>query len=356
VRRHRKLRLLLGMFLAFMLLAAACGDDSDSDSSSDTTAAEGGSDVAVGLAYDLGGRGDQSFNDAAAAGLDQAKDELGVEATELEPDEGGENREELLRLLAEQGEGLVIGVGFLYTEAIEAAAVDFTDTTFALIDSVVEADNVANLVFAEEQGSFLVGAAAALTSTTGQVGFIGGVETELIQKFQAGFEAGVAEIDPSVTVDVQYLTQPPDFDGFNDPAAGKEVAASMYADGADVVYHAAGGSGSGLFEAAAEARESAGSEDIWAIGVDSDQYNTSDPAVQDVILTSMLKRVDVAVFNTIESFANGDDVAGINVFDLSVDGVGYSTSGDFLAQETIDKLEELKQMIIDGEIEVPTTP
>ena len=351
MRRHRNLKLLLGLFLAFAMLAAACGDDSESDS--DTT--EGGEEtISVGLAYDLGGRGDQSFNDSAASGLDQASEELGIEVTELEPDEGGENREELLRLLAEEGNDLVIGVGFLYTEAIEAAAVDFPDTTFALVDSVVEADNVANLTFAEEQGSFLVGAAAALTSETGQVGFVGGVNTELIQKFQAGFEAGVAEIDPAVTVDVQYLTEPPNFDGFADPALGKEAAASMYADGADVVYHAAGGSGAGVFEAATEARE--GGDDVWAIGVDSDQFLTADAAVQDVILTSMLKDVGVAVFNTIESVVGGDDVAGISVFDLEVDGVGYSTSGDFMDQETIDQLEELKASIIDGTIEVPTTP
>ncbi|MEL7209924.1 MAG: BMP family ABC transporter substrate-binding protein, partial [Actinomycetota bacterium] len=250
--RHRKLRLLLGFFLAFTLLAAACGDDSDSGSDESSSSEESSEDAyKVGLAYDLGGRGDQSFNDSAASGLDRASEELNVEITELEPDEGGENREELLRLLAEEGNQLVIGVGFLYTEAIEAAAADFPDTTFALVDSVVEADNVANLVFAEEQGSFLVGAAAALTTETGQVGFVGGVNTELIQKFQAGFEAGVAEIDPSITVDVQYLTEPPNFDGFTDPALGKEAAASMYADGADVVYHAAGGSGAGVFEAAA---------------------------------------------------------------------------------------------------------
>jgi basic membrane protein A len=335
-------------------MAAACGDDSG-DGSSDTTDGNGEEALRVGLAYDLGGRGDQSFNDSAASGLDQAAEELGVEVTELEPDEGGENREELLRLLAEEGNDLVIGVGFLYSEAVAAAAEDFPDTTFAIVDDTVAVgDNIANLTFAEEQGSFIVGAAAALTTQTGQVGFIGGVNTELIQKFQAGYEAGVAEIDPAVTVDVQYLTEPPDFDGFTDPALGKEAATSQYADGADVVYHAAGGSGAGVFEAASEARE--GGDEVWAIGVDSDQFLTADAAVQDVILTSMLKEVGVAVFNTIDAANAGDDVSGVNVFDLSVDGVGYSTSGDFLPEDVVDQLEELKQQIIDGEIEVPTTP
>jgi basic membrane protein A len=230
------------------------------------------------------------------------------------------------------------------------------DSTFAIIDDAAnDLPNVDNLTFAEEQGSFLVGAAAALTTQTDHVGFIGGVNIELIQKFQAGFEAGVAQIDPAITVDVEYLTEPPDFDGFNAPDLGREVASSMYEGGADVIFAAAGGSGGGVFEAAAAARE--GGSDVWAIGVDSDQYNTADPAVQDTILTSMLKQVNVAVYNTIEAVVNGEDVGGqTTVFDLSVDGVGYSTSGDFLDQETIDQLEELKTQIVDGEIEVPTTP
>jgi basic membrane protein A len=363
VRISRKLRALLGLLMAFTLLAAACGDDSDS-SSSDTTAADGStettaggtSDLTVGLAYDLGGRGDQSFNDSAAAGLEQGAEEFGIETEELEPDEGGENRQELLQLLCDNGTDLIFAVGFLYSESVAAVAENCPDSTFAIVDDAAnDLPNVANLVFAEEQGSFLVGAAAALTTQTDHVGFIGGVNTELIQKFQAGYEAGVAEVDPAITVDVEYLTEPPDFDGFNAPDRGREVATSMYEGGADIVYAAAGGSGSGVFEAAQAVRDAGG--DAWAIGVDSDQYNTADPAVQDVILSSMLKQVNVAVYNTIASAVAGDEVGGqTTVFDLSVDGVGYSTSGDFLSEETITALEDYKQQIIDGGIEVPTVP
>jgi basic membrane protein A and related proteins len=363
VRKHRKLRALLGLLFAFTLLATACGDDSGGGGSDGTASDDGGTEpteesVSVGLAYDLGGRGDQSFNDAAAAGLDQASEEIGIDADELEPDEGGENREELLQLLCDQGKQLIIAVGFLYSESVGTVAENCPDSTFGIVDDATnDLPNVANLVFAEEQGSFLVGAAAALTTETNHVGFIGGVNIELIHKFEAGFTAGVHQIDPSITVDVAYLTEPPNFDGFNDPARGKEVAAGMYADGADVIYAAAGGSGGGVFEAAVEARESEGNDNIWAIGVDSDQYNTADPAVRDVILTSMLKRVDVAVYNTIEAFANGDEVGGqTTVFDLSVDGVGYATSGDFLSEDTISQLEDLKAQIVAGDIEVPTTP
>lgn len=349
MRKHRKLRALLGLLMTFTLIAAACGDD-DGDSD------EGG--LTVGLAYDLGGRGDQSFNDAAAAGLDQAAEELGVETDELEPNESGEDRQELLQLLCDQGTDLTFAVGFLYSESVGTVAGNCPDTTFAIVDDAAnDLPNVANLVFAEEQGSFLVGAAAALTTESNTVGFIGGVNIELIQKFEAGFAAGVAAVDPAITVEVEYLTEPPNFDGFNAPDRGREVAASMYEGGADVVYHAAGGSGGGVFEAALRDRAFRGDDAAWAIGVDSDQYNTADPAVQEVILTSMLKQVNVAVFNTIEAAAAGDEVGGqTTVFDLSVDGVGYSTSGDFLPQEVIDQLEDFKQQIIDGEIEVPTTP
>jgi basic membrane protein A len=336
VRRHRKLTALLALLCAFVLLAAACGDDSGDDAGGDdggteTTEGDGGqtSDLTVGLAYDLGGRGDQSFNDSAAAGLDQAVEELGIPTPqELEPDEGGENRQELLQTLCDAGTNLIIAVGFLYSESVGAVAENCPDSTFAIIDDDQnDAPNVANLTFAEEQGSYLVGVAAALTTESNHVGFVGGVDTELIQKFQAGFQAGVAAVDPSITVDVEYLTEPPDFDGFNAPDRGREVAATMYEGGGTA----------------------------WAIGVDSDQYNTADASVQDVILTSMLKQVNVAVFNTIESAVNGEAPAS-TIFDLSVDGVGYSTSGDFLSEDAISQIEDFKQQIIDGDIEVPTVP
>jgi basic membrane protein A len=366
LRHHRWFRV-LALLVPLVLLAAACGDDDDDDTTagddtSETTAADegdgGGEEgVKVGLVYDLGGRGDQSFNDAAGAGLDQAKDELGVEASELEPDEGGENREELMRLLADDGNELIFGIGFLFGDSITAAAPDYPDTTFAIVDSVVESDNVASLTFAENEGSFLVGAAAAIKSTTGHIGFIGGVEVDLIKKFEAGYVAGAKHINPDVTVDVSYITQPPDFAGFNDPARAKEIAAGMYGAGADVIYHAAGGSGGGLFEAAKEASEaSADDSQVWAIGVDSDQYNIVDASLQPYILTSMLKKVEVAVFDTIKRFTEGEAIGGaVTVYDLSAGGVDYATSGGFV-DDIKDQLEDLKQQIIDGEIEVPTTP
>jgi basic membrane protein A and related proteins len=341
------LRLLLGLLTALALLAGACGDDDDDTATGNGNGA--GEGVRVGMVYDIGGRGDQSFNDAAFLGLSRAADELGVEVNDLEPAAGGENRAELLRTLAEEGYDLIIGVGFAFEDSIVEVAADFPETTFAIVDAAPEADNIKGLVFAEEQGSFLVGAAAALKSETGTVGFIGGVEIPLIAKFEAGFIAGAQAVNPDIEIIRQYISQPPDFAGFNDPARGKEIASSMYQQGADVVYHAAGGSGGGLFEAAFEVG------DVWAIGVDSDQYLTVGEPQNARILTSMLKRVDVAVFGAIEAFVNGDTGGGVEVFDLSVDGVGYATSGGFVDDITSD-LDDLKQQIIDGDIDVPDAP
>ena len=349
---HRRWLRLLAVLLGLSLLAAACGDDDDDASgSTDDTSAEQ-SDIRVGLVYDVGGRGDQSFNDAAYAGLSQARDELGVEVRDLEPTAGGEDREDLMRILADDGYDMIIGVGFASAEAVGKVAADYPEIAFAIVDDdTVTAANVTSLVFAEEQGSYLVGAAAALTTQTGKLGFIGGVEADLIKKFEAGFVAGVAREKPEATVDVKYISQPPDFSGFNDPAKGKEIALGQYGAGADVVYHAAGGSGAGLFEAALQTGNG-----VWAIGVDADQALTSAEAVRGVILTSMLKKVDVAVFEAIKSFTEGSLEPGVRRFDLANDGVGYATTGDLLSAEILAELEDLKQQIIDGQIEVPTTP
>jgi basic membrane protein A len=303
------------------------------------------------MAYDVGGRGDQSFNDSAAAGLDQAVKEFGFEKQESEAEDGEPEtaREERLRTFADAGYDPIIAVGFAYAPALTKVAKEYPDVHFAIIDDEsIQTDNVADLVFAEEQGSFLVGAAAALKSKADHIGFVGGVETPLIQKFEAGYVAGATEVNPDIKVDSTYLTQVPDFSGFGDPAKGKTAAQGMYDGGADVVYHAAGGSGGGVFEAASEAG-------ALAIGVDSDQYETADPSVQDVILTSMLKNVNVAVHEYLSKVNDGEFPSGTTRYDLAVDGVGYSTSGGKV-DDIADQLDEFKQKIIDGEIKVPTTP
>ncbi|MCY3560811.1 MAG: BMP family ABC transporter substrate-binding protein, partial [bacterium] len=378
---------LLAILLATVMVAAACGGDDEptttapppapaaDDGASESPApppadapaeapadapAEpppppppGAEDITAALVFDIGGRGDQSFNDSAAAGLDRAADFLRVNTTEASPNPDGSNRAELLQLSAD-GADLVIGVGFLFGESITEVAANNPDTLFGIIDSAPDGtDNLAGLVFAEHEGSFLVGAAAALKSTTGTVGFIGGVDIDLIRRFHAGFEAGARAVNADIRILDAYITEPPDFDGWFQPAEAKIVAQSMYEAGADVIYHAAGGSGAGLFEAAKEYSESTGTH-VWAIGVDSDQYNTSAEEVRPYILTSMLKRVDVAVYSTIEAAANGDFTGGTTVFNLAVDGVGYSTTGGFV-DDIVPQLEEFKQAIVGGSIVVPET-
>ncbi len=346
----RKTARFAAVAMAAALTLSACGSDEGTDEGTDSGDAPT-SDIKVGMAYDVGGRGDQSFNDSAAAGLDQAIDEFGMESQESEAEDGEAEsaREERLRTFADAGYDPIIAVGFAYAASIGKVAEEYPDVHFAIIDdSSVEADNVASLVFAEEQGSFLVGAAAALKTENDHIGFVGGVETPLIQKFEAGYIAGAESINPDIEVDVTYLTQVPDFSGFADPAKGKTAAQGMYDNGADIVYHASGGSGGGVFEAASESGN-------WAIGVDSDQYNTADPSVQESILTSMLKNVNVAVYEYLSQVNDGDFPSGVTTYDLAVDGVGYSTSGGFV-DDIVDQLDELKQQIIDGEISVPTAP
>lgn len=323
--------------------------------------------VKVGLAYDIGGRGDKSFNDAAAAGLDRAKKLLKVTVKEVSATAGGaaSEREDKLRLLAQAGYNPIIAVGFLYADSVKKVAAEYPNTKFAIIDDAsVALPNVASLVFAEEQGSFLAGVAAAKASKSGKIGYIGGVRIPLLQKFEAGFVAGVKATKKSATVDVKYVTEPPDFGGFNDPAKAKVIANGMIDAGTDVIYAAAGGSGKGLFEAATDA--AAAGKKVWTIGVDSDQYLTASAAEKKNMLTSMLKRVDVAVFDMIDSFVKGKKInanlgAGDGItgrrYNLKNSGVGLSASGGYLKKLKIDAaVLSATAKIKSGTIKVPTVP
>jgi basic membrane protein A len=337
------------------LALTACGGGSDTGSAGGGATNGGGtassSALKIGLAYDIGGRGDQSFNDSAAAGLDKAVSELGAQKQEAEASNGEAEsaKEDRLRTLAQAGYSPIIAVGFAYATSLTKVAAEFPEIKFAIVDSSdVKANNVTNLVFAENEGSFLVGAAAALKSKKANVGFVGGVQTPLIAKFEAGYEAGAKAVNPKITVQKKYLTQPPDFSGFNDPAKGKTAAQGMIDSGADVIYHAAGGSGSGVFEAAKAGNAK-------AIGVDSDQAKTAAPTVQSVILTSMLKKVDVAVFDFVQSVKDGSVKSGEQVYDLKRGGVDYATTGGQV-DDIKTKLDDYKKQIIDGKITVPTAP
>jgi basic membrane protein A and related proteins len=348
---RRVMKVTAAMSVAALALAA-CGSSTDSKSTpgaSGTTSAA--KVIKVGMAYDVGGRGDQSFNDAAAKGLDKAKADLKADTKEAtavngEPESA---REERLQQLIDAGYTNVVAVGFAYAPAVKKVAAANPDVKFALIDSTdATGANIENLTFAEQEGSFLVGAAAALKSKTGNIGFIGGVNVDLIKKFEAGYTMGAKAVNPAIKVQVKYLTQPPDFSGFGDPAKGKTAADGMFQQGADVVYAAAGGSGSGMFTAASTAGK-------MAIGVDSDQALTAPAAVKASIITSMIKGVDVATFDFIKSLTEGKFTAGNKVYDLKAGGVGYSTTGGKI-DDIKAKLEDFKQQIIDGKIVVPTKP
>ncbi|MER7107920.1 BMP family lipoprotein [Streptomyces sp. NPDC000229] len=332
---------------ALALSATACGGKS-SDSASD-------GEAKAAIAYDIGGRGDQSFNDAAFAGLEKAEKDLDIKGTEAEPSEGEGDPDKVQRLteLARAGNNPVIGVGFAYAPAIAEVAPKFPKTTFGLIDDTSKTGkNIANLVFNEEQGSYLAGVAAAKVTKSKTVGFIGGVETPLIKKFEAGFVQGVKDTNKAVNVKVQYLTQPPDFGGFSKPDLGKAAAEGQLDAGADVIYAAAGLAGSGSIEAAAKAKK-------WAIGVDSDQYNQKGLApYKEYILTSVTKDVSDSVYNLIKSVKDGKPQSGEVRYGLDKDGVGLARSNPAFTKMTdvIAAVDKAKADISAGKIKVKTAP
>ncbi|MEV6928482.1 BMP family ABC transporter substrate-binding protein [Dactylosporangium sp. NPDC051485] len=350
------MKVLAAAAVAFAALGtAACGDNKSS-TGSDSSAPPAKKTVKVGLAFDIGGRGDKSFNDSAAAGLDRVKSDLNLEVKDLAAVAGESENDKYsrLKLLCDGGFNPVIAVGFVYDGAdakngpLARAAKDCPKTKFAVVDGGTKADNIADLTFAEEQGSYLVGVAAALKTKKGTVGFIGGCQVDLIKKFEAGFTAGAKATKADIKVLTNYLSTPAEScKGFNDPAGGKTAASGMFDQGADIVYAAAGGSGTGVFEAA---KDKGG----LAIGVDSDQYNTvTDAALKPVIMTSMLKRVDNAVFNFVKDFADGNFKGGATIFDLKADGVGYATSGGQV-DDIKAKLDAAKADIVSGKVTVPT--
>ncbi|GHG17765.1 BMP family ABC transporter substrate-binding protein [Amycolatopsis bullii] len=381
MRRMRGTALAAAAMAGVLTLAGCAKDSGGGNSSNNTAASTGGSDcvtaqkppaapaaassstaagakvdgsqLKIGLAFDVGGRGDASFNDAAAAGTDKAKSELGVttvnEST-ASASEAESAKQQRLDQMASQGLNPIVAVGFAYADSVKAVAAKYPNTKFAIVDDdSIQLPNVTPLVFAEEQGSFLAGVAAAYKSKNCHVGFVGGVNTPLIQKFEAGFLQGAKTVSSKIKIEDEYLTPAGDFSGFQDPPKGNAKAAAEIAKGADVIYHAAGASGKGVFDAA-----KAGN--ALAIGVDSDQYNQKTvEADKDVIITSMLKRVDVAVFDYIQAVAKGDLTTLPKRFDLKVDGVGYATSGGKV-DDIKDVLDGYKAQIISGAITVSDKP
>lgn len=330
---------------ALALTATACGSSSDESTSSDK------GEMKIGMAYDVGGRGDNSFNDSAARGLDKAKAEFHAQTKELTAKNGETpaDREQRLQSLAEGGYNPVVAVGFAYKDAVDKIAPKYPKVSFGLVDSVSDVKNVDSIVFTEEQGSYLAGVAAALKSKDGQVGFVGGVDLPLIKKFAAGFQQGVTDTNPKAKVQIQYLSTGSDLSGFGSPDKGKEAAKGMLDKGVDVIFAAAGGSGAGSIEAVA------GKKGAWSIGVDSDQ--ALDPALakyKDTILTSVVKNVDTGVFDLVKSVKDGKPLTGTNTYSLAKGGVSLTTTGDHL-KDIQAQLDAAKKKIVDGTIKVKST-
>ena len=319
-------------------------------------AAEVAADSAIhaGVVFDVGGRGDKSFNDGAYFGAERAMHDLGVPVRLIEPGDGAD-REAGLRLLAAEGIDIIIGVGFIFTDDLTELAREYPNRFFAGVDYALQTDangnvvppppNLAALKFREEEGSFLVGALAALKSKTKRVGFVGGMDIPLIHKFEAGYKAGVKHVCPNCAVLTHYAGVTPE--AFANPGKGKELALSQYGSGVDIIFHASGSTGLGVFEAARQTRK-------LAIGVDADQYDEA----PGYILTSMVKGVDAATYDAIRRVQEGVFKGGIYSFGLKEGGVGYiydDNNRNLIPDDIHGRVEALKQEIISGRIKVPAT-
>jgi basic membrane protein A and related proteins len=336
---------------ALAVLAAGCGSSGNGQSGSASSG--GGSSVKPGIVTDIGGLGDHGFNDLAQTGLQQAESKDGVKGRIMVPQTPADYANDLTQL-AQSGAEPIFGIGFTYADPITQMAAQFPKTHFAIVDAVVDKPNVVSLVFREEEGSYLAGLVAGkmtqvktpyTDASNKVVGFIGGQQSPLIEKFGAGYEQGVKDACPSCKVLYQYVgttTQ-----AFSDPGTASEIARNMHAKGADVIYHAAGASGDGLFKVAT-------AEKFFAIGVNVDQAKTNPEAP---ILTSVLKRVDTAVATTINAQVAGSFHGGVQSFGLSNDGIALAPYGRFdslVPDDVKTAVSDAQNKIVDGSLKVAT--
>jgi basic membrane protein A len=375
--RKRIMKKMLTILLALMLIVGltACGGNDDvstdtgvedvvdavedtvedvSDAVEDTVDEMTETDFSVALVTDTGGIDDKSFNQGTWEGIEKFAEETGADITYAQSNSDADYVPNL-STFAEEDYDLIVAPGFLFVDSISEVSNNFPDQKFLIIDEVVaDRSNVASAVFAEEQGSFLVGVAAAqatLDAGMNSVGFIGGMDFALIQKFEAGFIAGVKEVAPDMEVVVEYVGD------FVSTEVAASYASRMYDNGSYVIYHAAGGAGNGLLKEAKDRRASG--EDVWAIGVDKDQYEDGIYGTGDesAVLTSMVKRVDVASYNVSKMTMDGEFPGGETlVFTLENDGVGIPEENPNLSEEIVSLVDDYATQIKSGEITVPTVP
>lgn len=336
---HLKTRLVLLCALVLLLALASSGCSIQGRDPKDS------SKIHVGIVFDIGGKDDRSFNAAAWEGVKRAAKELPIVLRDVEPGDPT-SIEPAMRAFAERGYDLIIGVGFAQTEIMQRVAKDYPNLNFAIIDGAVKPEeqlpNVAYLLFKEHEGSFLVGMIAARKSQTGKIGFIGGMDIPLIHRFATGYEEGARAVNPKIEVMRNYVGVTDA--AWNNPGKGKELAVAQIGKGADVIFTAAGNSGLGAFDAAEQYNK-------FVIGVDSNQ-NWVKPGF---VLTSMVKRVDNAVYQAVQGRVNGQFKGGVHVYGLDNEGVGYAMdqyNEKLVPPDVIQEVEAAKQKIVAGEIKV----
>lgn len=344
---------------AMLITGCGTGEQTDPPATEETPAAEEATDFTVGMVTDVGGIDDKSFNQSAWEGLTAFGQEFGLEeGTGYRYVQSGSiaDFEPNLRNLVREDVNLTFGIGFLMEDAVRTIATQVTDANLAIVDAVVAGEdgqplpNVANITFKEHEGSFLVGVVAGLQTKTNQVGFIGGVEGELIKKFENGFKAGVKAVNPDAEINVQYA------ESFNDAKTGQQIANTMYTKGADIIYHAAGDTGNGVFTEAINRVNN--NEEVWVVGVDRDQHEQGvyNDAGDSVTLTSMIKRVDQAVYLVSERTMNGDFPGGeILEYGIGEDGVGIAPTTENLSEEILSSVEDYMGQIQAGDLSIPKT-
>ncbi len=319
------------------------GDDAEAPAEGEDAEAEApagnGADFKIGLITDVGGVNDGSFNQSSWAGLQRAMDELGVEASYLESATDADYVPNIETFIDEECD-LIICVGYMLADATRTAAEANPDVKFAIIDdATIELDNVSCLMFKQEQASYLVGYVAGLMTQTNNIGFVLGMANENMNLFGYGYCAGALDANPDVKI------QQINANSFADPATGKSSANKCITDGADIIFHAAGATGQGVIEACSEA------DGVYAIGVDSDQAHLA----PETIITSAMKRVDNAVFDSVQALINGTLEGGVHTYDLAAGGVDIAPTQDLLTDDVIKAVEEVKAKIISGEVTVPST-
>lgn len=355
----KKLGLLVVLILSLGLFLAACGggdnkEKGNNNNSGDTAKNEDSNDFKVGMVTDIGGVDDKSFNQSAWEGLKVFGEQNGLTEGEGYTYEQSNAKEDyipnLTRLVRNKYD-LIYGIGFELKEDLTTIAEQNSDLHFAIVDDVIELPNVVSITFKEHEGSFLVGVAAALKTKTNKLGFVGGIDSPLINKFEAGFIAGAKSVNPNIEVDVQYA------ESFGDPAKGKLIATNMYNNGIDVIYHASGATGNGVFNQAKDLKQNDADREIWVIGVDRDQHEEGKVGDQNVTLTSMIKRVDVAVENVSTMSMKNEFPGGEKLeFGIEEDGIGFATTNqEAMTEEIINTVNEWKDKILKGEVKVPTT-